>query len=231
MKGYKTLIKPSKDKVKRHLRQVGEVIDKNKGTPQEALIGKLNPIIRGWCNYYSTVISTKIFASVNHFTYEKLRAWAKRRHPNENAHQISNKYWLIGQGGGWTFAARKEEKTYKLLKHNEVPIIRHIKVEGYRTPYDGDWSYWATRTGKHPQLPNKVAKLLNQQKGKCQYCGLYFTPESLMEVHHLDENHKNQKWNNLALVHRHCHDQIHGIQNHDIGNQVLETDFLVENLF
>jgi hypothetical protein len=39
---------------------------------------------------------------------------------------------------------------------------------------------------------------------------MYFTSESLVEVHPLDGNRKNNKFENLAIVHRHCHDQIHG---------------------
>ncbi|MGB5592494.1 MAG: group II intron maturase-specific domain-containing protein [Crocosphaera sp.] len=33
------------------------VIKDHKKAPQEALISRLNPIIRGWCNYYRTVAS------------------------------------------------------------------------------------------------------------------------------------------------------------------------------
>ena len=45
--GFKTLITPSKAKVKTHLIKIAEVIDAHKTAPQAALISKLNPIIRG----------------------------------------------------------------------------------------------------------------------------------------------------------------------------------------
>ncbi|MBD1866890.1 HNH endonuclease [Cyanobacteria bacterium FACHB-471] len=54
-----------------------------------------------------------------------------------------------------------------------------------------------------------VVKLLVAQSGKCQSCGLYFQSEDLMEVHHVDGNSANYQQNNLALLHRHCHDQLH----------------------
>ena len=44
--GFKTLITPSKAKVKLHLTKIAEVIDTHKTAPQAALISKLNPIIR-----------------------------------------------------------------------------------------------------------------------------------------------------------------------------------------
>jgi RNA-directed DNA polymerase len=64
--------------------------------------------------------------------------------------------------------------------------------------------------GKHPELPTRIAKLLKQQQGKCSYCGLYFQSEDLYEVHHVDGNHHHNQWENLTLLHQHCHDQVHG---------------------
>ena len=54
------------------------------------------------------------------------------------------------------------------------------------------------------------ADLLKSQKGKCSHCNMYFTSESLIEIHHVDGNHNNNKRTNLKAVHRHCHDIIHG---------------------
>lgn len=229
-KGYKTLIKPSQERVRQHIQQIGEVIDSLKAATQENLIGKLNLIIKGWCNYYSSVVSKNVFRKANYLTYQKLRAWAIRRHPKKGKKWVSNKYWHIWDGKGWNFTAKGKVRTLKLLLHSDVPIVRHIKVKGNKSPYDGDWSYWATRMGKHPETPKRVSMLLKRQKGICHNCGLYLTSETHMEVHHLDKNHKNNRWENLALVHNHCHDQIHQEQNHDTGKQKLVMDY-TENPF
>ncbi|WP_267879552.1 MULTISPECIES: group II intron maturase-specific domain-containing protein [Kamptonema] len=66
-------------KVKTHLAKIAEVIDTHKTPPQAALISKLNPIIRGWSNYYSTVVSKDTFSKVDDLTWQKLRAWARKR--------------------------------------------------------------------------------------------------------------------------------------------------------
>ncbi len=53
--GFKTIIKPSEEGVKRHYAKVAEVITKHNSAPQIALVSKLNPILRGWSNYYRSV--------------------------------------------------------------------------------------------------------------------------------------------------------------------------------
>ena len=85
----------------------------------------------------------------------------------------------------------------------------HINVKENRSPFDGDWTYWSTRRGKHPGLRPILAKLLRTQKGRCAHCKLNFTLEDVIEVHHIDLNHKNQKYNNLQALHGHCHDRKH----------------------
>jgi RNA-directed DNA polymerase len=50
---------------------------------------------------------------------------------------------------------------------------------------------------------------MRQQRGRCGQCNLSFTSQEVLEVHHIDGNHANNKWDNLQLLHGHCHDRIH----------------------
>lgn len=206
--GYKTLVKPSKEAIKRHLQKIREVIDRHRASTQTALIDNLNPIIKGWCNYYS-IGTTRVFNKTHHCVYKMLQAWAKSRHPMKNKHWITNKYWLVDDGLGWEFASRRNGKILRLMRHQETPIIRHAKVKGNKSPFDGDWVYWSNRLRNLPDVNRKVAWLIRRQNGKCSKCELLFTKEDLMEIHHLDWNHRNNNTDNLLLVHRHCHDKIH----------------------
>ena len=57
------LIKPSKKSQKRFTDKLHEVVlTKGKALSQQELIEKLNPIIKGWGNYYSHVVSKKVSA-------------------------------------------------------------------------------------------------------------------------------------------------------------------------
>lgn len=207
--GFKTIIKPSREAKIRHSHRIRDVVKAQRAAPQAVLIDRLNPIIRGWANYYSNVCSKATFSSMDAMVYHKLQAWAHRRHPNKNQHWIARKYWLIGIGEGWVFASGNDQNSLRLFQHVQTPIKRHIKVQGSRSPYDGDWIYWSRRMGQHPTVISIVARLLKRQEGQCTHCGLYFFPNDHMEVHHADRNRDNHRRNNLQLLHRHCHDQIH----------------------
>ena len=208
--GFKTLIKPSKEKVEIHYNRLAEVIDLHKASPQYALIARLNPIIRGWANYYRTVISSEIYNWLGKKMYRKLKSWAKRRHSNKSGEWIKNKYWQTIGEDNWAFATRQEGKNpLRLLKHGETEIVRHVKVKGEASPYDGNLVYWSTRMGSNPEVPATVATLLKKQKGKCAHCKLHFTEESVLEVDHIIPKSKGGKddYKNKQLLHRHCHDE------------------------
>ena len=50
-RGFKTLIRPSKEAVQRHWATLSALISQHKAAKQANLIGLLNPIIAGWANY------------------------------------------------------------------------------------------------------------------------------------------------------------------------------------
>lgn len=203
--GFKTLIMPSAESRQEHRLNIGKVIDSHKHTKQIELIQKLNPIITGWANYYSTVVSKEIFSKMDNDIYLKLRAWAKHRCPNTNASEISNKYWHKVGKDNWSFCTNEGTK---LNKHDETEIKNHIKVQNSKSPYDGDWVYWSSRMGKHPEVSKQLATLLKKQKGKCNHCGLNFKHEDLIEIDHIIPKSKGGKnqYDNLQALHRHCHD-------------------------
>lgn len=204
--GFVTLIKPSKEKVLSHLRALKRELRRLRGAPQEAVIRDLNPRIRGWAMYYRPSTARKTFEALDHLVFLKLWRWAKHRHPNKGGHWVIAKYFRQHGGDNWRF---KTPKDAFLIRHTDHAIMRHIKVQKGRSPYDGDHIYWSTRMGRHPLLPMRVTKLLKKQKGRCYACGHFFRADDAMEVHHLDGCHKNYRSSNLALLHGHCHDGAH----------------------
>jgi RNA-directed DNA polymerase len=210
--GYKTIIKPSDSKVKKHLDKIGEIIRNHKAVTQIALIKHLNPIIRGWANYNSTVCSKETFSSCDYVIYQKLKRWAERRHPRKSKAWIVNKYWRSdytnGKTRNWVFGIGNEKCHIDLYKHADKAIIRHIKVKGNKSPFDGDFIYWASRLGRSPEVGSSIAKMLKKQKGKCNYCGLTFVTDNWEIDHIIPKSKGGGNYNeNLQLLHRYCHDK------------------------
>jgi RNA-directed DNA polymerase len=203
--GFKTIIQPSKKSVRRHAATIGKIIRKHHTASQAALIAKLNPIIRGWTQYYAPVASKNVFGRLSHITYQQLLRWAKRRHRNQARKKFIPKYWRL-ETGYWFFATKQGHHLYR---HHWTPILRHVKIQGKRSPFDGDWAYWATRKRRYPGLPKRTTFLLNQQKGKCAECGLYFKQEDRPEVDHIIPTSQggSDGYENWQLLHQHCHDK------------------------
>ncbi|EDZ94587.1 MAG: group II intron reverse transcriptase/maturase [Limnospira sp. PMC 1279.21] len=219
-KTFVTHIKPSKKAVKAHTEVMKGVIKQHKTAPQSALISRLNPIIRGWSNYYSGVVSVETFNKLDYTVWQMLRAWTVSR-CGKAKHKKLSKYFKPGTVKLSNGKERQETWMFQtkdglhLHKHNWTPLVRHTLVRPDATPYDGNWTYWATRKGQTTDTPTKVAKLLKRQKGKCAWCGQYFTPSDIIEVDHIVPRSHGGKdeYKNIQLLHRHCHDNKTALDN------------------
>ena len=108
----------------------------------------------------------------------------------------------------WVFATK--DNSFRLLEHQEFAgsSNKYVKVKGEKSPYDGDLVYWSSRMGRHPEMPQRKAFLLKQQKGFCPWCKLKFREEDILEIDHIQSIALGGKdeWQNLQLLHGHCHD-------------------------
>jgi RNA-directed DNA polymerase len=197
--GFTPSIRPSAESQRRFQAKVREIIRANKNVDQAGLIRRLNPVIRGWGNYFSAVVSKDVFQKMDMHIFQKLWQWAERRHPNKGRRWIAKRYW-IGGDRGWTFGIDGRITLHKL---SDISVRRHVKVQSGRSPYDGDAIYWSTRMGRHPEIPPGLAKRLRAQRGVCPCCGLFFKPGDHLVYDHLKEVLPSDP-GGLAVVHDHC---------------------------
>ncbi|MBC6475140.1 MAG: group II intron reverse transcriptase/maturase [Hormoscilla sp. GM102CHS1] len=206
--GFKTLIKPSKKSIENHKEQLSQIVRRHKSAPQTTLITKLNPVIRGWCNYFRTVVSKETYSNMDYHLWNILWQWATRRHPNKSGQWIAKKYWTNEGKNHWVFTgeSKKTGKTTMVVKHSETKIVRHVKVKGTASPFDGNLVYWSQRLRKNPDVSTRVINLLRKQK--CELCGLTFKDGDKWEVDHIIPTVKGGKdwYTNLQLLHDYCHD-------------------------
>ena len=128
-----------------------------------AVIDKLNPIIRGWTNYYRYVNSSKAFSEMNNYIWEHIWRWAKRRHPHKRMKWIKHKYFTQVGNRDWNLFARRKDGTMAILiRATDRKIIRHIKIKCENNPFDAnDREYFAKRRrdgviAKPKDLPNEL---------------------------------------------------------------------------
>jgi len=115
-----TILAPNKKIITRHYDAIRKKCQDLKGAPQKKLIKDLNPIIRGWSNYYtfSDAATTGIFSKLNHLTYLRLRRWAKFKGVTGND---CRKYWHTVGNDNWVFGIKNDlgEVWMRLLNHGE----------------------------------------------------------------------------------------------------------------
>jgi RNA-directed DNA polymerase len=179
--GFKTIIRPSKESVKRHTREIGQKLRKLKNDTQEAVISELNPLIKGWCNYHRWVICSETFKICDRNTYRQLARWGYARHPGKTKEWTRKKYFkridtriVFG-----TYVTKEEAPTLVYVKHHaDTHGEDYVKVRGNASPYDGNLLYWTKRLTQHPLMKSEKAKLLKVQRWQCPRCGLYFKEET-----------------------------------------------------
>jgi RNA-directed DNA polymerase len=198
--GFTISVRPSKESQRRFLAKIRAIVRSHPNAHQVGLIRLLNPVIRGWGNYFSSVVSKRVFGKMDHLIFKKLWAWAKRRHPNKNRHWVAGRYWLL-RTRGWTFGI---DGKITLHKFSDIPIRRHIVVQAHRSPFDGDALYWSKRMGAYPGMPKRLSGLLKGQAGCCPTCGLFFKPGDRVMLTRRFEGLVGGSQGKTVLVHKHC---------------------------
>ena len=211
--GYRTLICPSTEAVKRHTRAIGQRLRKLRNAPQEKIVSDLNPIIRGWCTYYRWVACSRVFLTCDYNTYRQLVRWMNARHGGKGKRRVGRKYRIrVGtriRFGTYVKDEAGNPKPIYVRLHAETHRQDYVKVRGAASPYDGNLLYWARRLKQHPLVTNEKAKLLKIQQWQCPRCGLYFKDGDLLEVDHAiptalgGKDDMSNKW----VYHGHCHDE------------------------
>ncbi len=229
-RGRLLLIKPSKAAVRRIRERLRTELRSLRGANAQAVIARLNPIIRGWSAYYRTAVSSEIFTKLDHYLWKLTYKWAKHSHPNKPTRWIIRRYFgkfCASRQDQWVFGDR-DSGAY-LLRFSWTKIVRHQMVRGTSSCDDPALtSYWADRRrrGIPRQLDIGSLRLLQAQHGRCPSCG-----ELLLDADRPPQSPREwEQWltvtrkamvrkaivvradgtpdeANLRLLHAHCHRQ------------------------
>ena len=215
------LIKPQKEKVLAFCKKIGELIKKMAAVKQEILIRKLNPILRGFANYYQKAVSKETFSYIKSRVWEYLWKWCTRRHQKRRNKWVKNKYFKRIRGVDWTFCCvtkdrRDEDSIFCLYNISKTPIIRHRKVKGNASPFDPVLSnYWEERQIKQGKSywakGSKYEQVAKEQNWKCPNCRQSLFNGEDIETHHIVpvKDGGSDDAENLIHLHAICHKQEH----------------------
>lgn len=207
----KCLIKPQKEKLRGKLREIKSWLYEHPNLKPKAVIKVLNPILRGWANYYKHGVSSRSFNYFDHRMVKMLIKWAKKRHPNKGGEWVVPRYFGRIKGNHWVFKAisqdRKGNKRMEYLyKMASTKITRHVKVKGKGSPDDPTLQdYWEKRQSKYGKSyfakGSKLYIIAENQKWKCPVCGEHLFNGENFDTHHKIEvtEGRNDEIDNLVI--------------------------------
>ena len=87
---------------------LASVVDKVRSLTRRAnhrtfadLLRRLNPVLRGWCNYFRHGVSSRTFSYLDHFAFWRIFGWLRKRHVGLNKHTLVRRYlpnWVVRAG-------------------------------------------------------------------------------------------------------------------------------------
>nr|WTB28929.1 group II intron reverse transcriptase/maturase [Streptomyces sp. NBC_00830] len=170
----KLLTKPSKAALRRIRERLSTEVRSLRGANAEAVISRLNPIVKGWSAYYRIGVSKRAFASLDTHVWRLVYKWANFSHPNKSKRWVIARYFGMfnkSRRDRWVFGDRVSG--FYLRRFAWTPIVRHRMVPGAASPDDPALAeFWATRRRRNkPPLDTTTLRLLRTQNGRCPLCG------------------------------------------------------------
>jgi RNA-directed DNA polymerase len=214
---WKTLVKPSNKGVAKAIDKIRESFKMCRGTNVKFLIKKLNPIIRGYANYWCTVVSKNIFDKMDNYIWKKTKKFLKQLHPKKSWKWIKKRYFkpdIYGQSGNNWLLTSVDGKA-QLIRMAWKQIKRHTMVKYKNSPFDSDMEdYYLKRSIKvfERESVESRQKMAKTQKYQCPLCGSSITDGNEgLEIHHKTPkcHGGTNEYKNLWLVHISCHTEHH----------------------
>ena len=106
-------------------------------TNVQEVLKKLNPIIRGWANYFRIAVAKELFGKLDSWMVHKALHYTKRMHPKKSVRWQRQRYFgrfNLDRLDSWTFGDKRTGGY--VLKFEWFPIERHILVKGRASPDD-----------------------------------------------------------------------------------------------
>jgi len=216
--GYKKgifLVTPAKVNVQAFKKRLKRTLRSLQQRPPLVVIVKLNPILRGWAQYYRPFNSKKAFGSVRRYLWTLVWKWCRNRHPTMALQTLRRKYFKRVGGNAWVFHARNaDNRPATLVQLAWIKIERHTLCKNLNPFLPENRDYYLRRQSlgaKRSALLNaNQSTLLKKQGGVCPVCTTGLLNGEPLDVHHIQSRKGGGKdtLRNLLLLHKFCHKQV-----------------------
>ena len=171
--GNKLFIKPSKGSRQKAKKKIGDTLRVMRGQPIGEIIRVLNPIIRGYGQYWKHVVSKKIFGTMDSYIYWRIGKHLRQLHPKKSWKWIYARYYRHPHHGGNAWTPTCPKTNIQLLHMSWIKIERHNMVKFKNSPDDPTLKeYWEKRDRKVFDTENTMdrMKLARKQGYRCAIC-------------------------------------------------------------
>ena len=202
---------PSNESVMKFKKKIKNVLRTNLNWSPYKIIESLNPIIRGWGNYFG-IGTLRVFSRIDHFIYYRTWRYLRKKFRKVPVGTLIDKFYQkvpTPTGRLWQFhgtwnnssknlKTRKGQISWLLILCKLIkPVPAHmfraknevLKVSFYIDPRPyNKWTTWIFERRNVGDISNKWSELYKQQKGICVICkqSLGYLLEENLEIHHIE---------------------------------------------
>jgi len=126
---------PSKKALASVMAKVRSLTRRAKHRTLADLLRSVNPVLRGWCNYFRHGVSARTFGYLDHFSWWRVFGWLRKRHVGLNKGTLVRRFlpgWVVRDGG------------VEMFRPRAIAIVRY-RYRGSRIP-----TPWADETTASP---------------------------------------------------------------------------------
>lgn len=148
------IVTPTKDGIKSFKSKIKEIFKKYNSSSLTMLITKLNPLLRGWANYYRFVNSKVIFSKLDSYIWRKSLNWMKRIHQRRETKKYYKQYFKPFPNYKSDVLSDGRQFVYRL---STLPLKEFIKIKSEANPYDTSFDdYFIKRYFTLKNLTKKI---------------------------------------------------------------------------
>jgi RNA-directed DNA polymerase len=101
------------------------------------LLHRLNPVLRGWCNYFRHGVSKRTFSYLDYFVFRRIVGWLRKRHAGLNMHNLVRRHlpgWEVSADGIELFRPSQLAVERYRYRGSNIPTPWTSETEGSPAP-------------------------------------------------------------------------------------------------